>query len=166
MHLLKLPVMLCIMNHCVGGKKKVKIYAGSDHAGLKLKQHVIQILTNQKFQVEDLGTHDEASCDYADYAHAVSKAVIKDNQSFGLLVCGSGIGISIAANRHSGIRAALCTSSLEAKLSRMHNDANILVMGGRIIGTAMAEDIVEVFFKTQFEGGRHLARISKIETDN
>lgn len=141
----------------------MKIYAGSDHAGLALKQHLIKYLQSKGFEIEDLGTYTSDSCDYPDYAHAVAKKVISDPNSKGLLTCGSGIGISIAANRHKGIRAALCHTSLEAELSRKHNNANILVLGGRIIGEVLAEDIADKFYTTDFEGGRHAKRIEKIE---
>ncbi len=141
----------------------MKIYAGSDHAGLALKQSLIKFLQSKGFEVEDLGTYTTDSCDYPDYAHAVAKKVLAEPNSKGLLTCGSGIGISIAANRHKGIRAALCHTSLEAELSRKHNDANILVLGGRIIGEVLAEDIAEKFYATDFEGGRHAKRIAKIE---
>jgi len=141
----------------------MKIYAGSDHAGLALKQSLIKYLTQKGHEVTDLGTHVTDSCDYPDYAHAVAAKVLSDPDSKGILTCGSGMGISIAANRHPGIRAALCHNSLEATLSRKHNNANILVLGGRIIGEVLAEDIADKFFSTDFEGGRHQNRIEKIE---
>lgn len=141
----------------------MKIYAGSDHGGLGLKKVLISRLQELGHTVEDLGTHSDSSCDYPDYAHAVAEKIIADNGSMGILTCGSGIGISIAANRHAGIRAALCHNSLEAELARQHNDANILVMGGRMVGEALAVDMLEKFFSTEFSGGRHFARIKKIE---
>ncbi len=141
----------------------MKIYAGSDHGGFELKKTLIKRLQELGHQVEDLGTHSAVSCDYPDYAHAVAASVMADPGSFGLLTCGSGIGISIAANRHHGIRAALCHCSLEAELSRRHNDANVLVLGGRLVGEALAIDILEKFISADFEGGRHLKRIGKIE---
>ena len=141
----------------------MKIYAGSDHAGLALKLTLIKYLQKKGFEVEDLGTYTSDSCDYPDYAHAVAKKILSEPGTKGLLTCGSGIGISIAANRHKGIRAALCHTSLEAELSRKHNDANILVLGGRIIGEVLAEDIADKFYSTEFEGGRHSKRIEKIE---
>lgn len=141
----------------------MKIYAGSDHGGYELKQTLIKRLLELGHQVEDMGTHSLNSCDYPDYAHAVAANVISDPGSMGLLTCGSGIGISIAANRHHGIRAALCHCSLEAELARRHNDANVLVMGGRLVGEALAVDILEKFFATDFEGGRHTGRVRKIE---
>lgn len=141
----------------------MKIYAGSDHGGFELKKILIKRLQELGHQVEDLGTHSLASCDYPDYAHAVAANVIAEPGSLGLLTCGSGIGISIAANRHHGIRAALCHCSFEAELSRRHNDANVLVMGGRLLGDALAIDILERFLVTEFEGGRHTNRVNKIE---
>ncbi len=141
----------------------MKVYAGSDHGGLSLKKILVNRLVELGHQVEDLGTHSEASCDYPDFAHAVAERIVAEPGSMGILTCGSGIGISIAANRHSGIRAALCHNSLEAQLSRQHNNANILVMGGRLVGEALAIDILEKFFSTEFDGGRHENRIKKIE---
>ena len=141
----------------------MKIYAGSDHAGLSLKKILIAHLEKSGHQVEDLGTYTSDSCDYPDYAHKVAEKVLADPDSKGLLVCGSGIGISIAANRHPGIRAALVHCSLEAELSRKHNNANIVVMGGRIIGEEIAKDALDKFLATDFEGGRHEKRIKKIE---
>lgn len=141
----------------------MKVYAGSDHGGLSLKKILISRLVELGHQVEDLGTHSESSCDYPDYAHAVAERIKADPGSMGVLTCGSGIGISIAANRHHGIRAALCHNSFEAELSRQHNDANVLVMGGRLVGEALAINILEKFFSTSFDGGRHAGRIKKIE---
>lgn len=141
----------------------MKIYAGSDHAGLALKNILIAHLEKNGYEVEDLGTYTSDSCDYPDYAHKVAEKVLADSASKGLLVCGSGIGISIAANRHPGIRAALVHCSLEAELSRKHNNANIIVMGGRIIGEEIAKDALDKFLATDFEGGRHEKRIQKIE---
>jgi len=141
----------------------MKIFAGSDHGGFELKKTLIKRLQELGHQVEDLGTHSLASCDYPDYAHAVAASVIAEPGSYGLLTCGSGIGISIAANRHHGIRAALCHCSLEAELARRHNDANVLVMGGRLVGDVLAVDILEKFLAADFEGGRHTNRVNKIE---
>lgn len=141
----------------------MKIFAGSDHAGLALKKVLIAHLEKTGHQIEDVGTYTTDSCDYPDFAHAVAKKVLADPESKGLLVCGSGIGISIAANRHPGIRAALVHCSLEAELSRRHNNANVIVMGGRIIGEEIAKDALDKFLATDFEGGRHENRIKKIE---
>jgi len=141
----------------------MKVFAGSDHGGFLLKQTLIKRLTKHGHEVVDLGTDSQNSCDYPDFAHAVAKKILAEPGSMGLLTCGSGIGISIAANRHAGIRAALCHNSLEATLARQHNNANVLVMGGRLVGEALALDILEKFFSTSFEGGRHQTRIEKIE---
>ncbi len=141
----------------------MKIITGSDHAGLALKKILIAHLEKAGHQVEDVGTYTTDSCDYPDYAHALAKKVLADPESKGVLVCGSGIGISIAANRHPGIRAALVHCSLEAELSRRHNNANVIVMGGRIIGEEIAKDALDKFLATEFEGGRHENRIKKIE---
>ncbi|PKL50342.1 MAG: ribose 5-phosphate isomerase B [Candidatus Riflebacteria bacterium HGW-Riflebacteria-2] len=141
----------------------MKIYAGSDHGGFLLKQTLIKRLGELGHEVVDLGTDGQNSCDYPDYAHAVAEKILSEPGSMGVLTCGSGIGISIAANRHAGIRAALCHNSLEASLARQHNNANVLVMGGRLVGEALALDILEKFFSTSFDGGRHQARIEKIE---
>lgn len=141
----------------------MKIYAGSDHGGFALKNTLIKKIQELGHQVEDLGTNSIDSCDYPDYAHAVAEKVLAEKDSKGLLICGSGIGISIAANRHRGIRAALCQSGLEAVLSRNHNNANILVLGARIVGEALAVDILEKFLSAEFEGGRHASRVDKIE---
>ncbi|MDN5279016.1 MAG: ribose 5-phosphate isomerase [Clostridiales bacterium] len=143
----------------------MKVYAGSDHGGFNLKNTLIRKLEQLGHQVEDLGTNSADSCDYPDYAHAVADKVLADSGSMGLLICGSGIGISMAANRHPGIRAALCRTGLEAELSRMHNDANVLVLGERITGQALAEDILEKFMAAGFEGGRHSNRVKKIEIE-
>lgn len=141
----------------------MKVFAGSDHAGLPLKKKLLELLTAWGHQVEDLGTHTESSCDYPDFAHAVARRVVAEPGTIGLLTCGSGIGMSIAANRHPGIRAALCHDPLEARLCREHNDANVLVMGGRLLGEEMAAEILRVFLATSFSGGRHVHRIRKIE---
>lgn len=141
----------------------MKIYAGSDHGGFLLKKTLIRRLVELGHEVVDLGTNSEKSCDYPDFAHAVAREILADPGTMGILTCGSGIGISIAANRHAGIRAALCHNSLEATLARQHNDANVLVMGGRLVGEALAIDILEKFFSASFDGGRHQDRIEKIE---
>ncbi len=138
------------------------IAIASDHAGLDLKNKLKQELIDLDFEVFDLGTNDSKSVDYPDFGYAMAKA-IKDNKvSRGILVCGSGIGISIAANRHSNIRAALVHDSLGAKMARLHNDANVIVFGGRMIGTDVAMDCLHAFLNTNFEGGRHALRVEKL----
>lgn len=141
----------------------MKIFAGSDHAGLPLKKKLVEKLSELDQEPIDLGTDQETSCDYPDFAHAVARKVTDNPGTVGLLVCGSGIGMSIAANRHPGIRAALCHDPLDARLCREHNDANILVLGGRLIGEEMACEILLVFLNTAFSGGRHADRVRKIE---
>ncbi|AJD04733.1 ribose 5-phosphate isomerase B [Campylobacter lari] len=138
-----------------------KIYIASDHAGFVLKQEIINFLQEKNINFEDLGPFSEERCDYPDYAHLLSSKI--DENSFGILVCGSGIGMSIAANRHKNIRCALCNEPLSAKLSREHNDANVLALGARLIGVDMAFEIISNFINTSFSGGRHCVRISKIE---
>ncbi|MFZ2961240.1 MAG: ribose 5-phosphate isomerase B [Candidatus Ozemobacteraceae bacterium] len=141
----------------------MKIIAGSDHAGLALKKRLLERIRELGHETLDLGTDTTESCDFADYAHAVARRVVEEPGSLGLLTCGSGIGMSIAANRHPGVRAALCHTALEARLTRQHNDANILVLGSRILGEEAAIDTLEAFLATPFSGGRHVNRIRKIE---
>jgi ribose 5-phosphate isomerase B len=134
-----------------------------DHAGLPLKQAVMEAL-GDKVQWLDLGTHTNESCNYVDFGYAVGEAVSEGRADRGIVICGSGIGISIAANRFAKVRCALCTDSTMARLSRLHNDANVLALGARITGLAVALDCVEAFLNTEFEGGRHQARIEKLNT--
>jgi ribose 5-phosphate isomerase B len=136
----------------------------SDHAGFKLKEQLKSALEELGFDFEDLGTIDESSCDYPDFAHAVATGVVSGRYHYGVLVCGTGIGMSCAANRHRGVRAALCTESYAARMSREHNDANVLCMGSRIVGPGVAADILKTFLQTRFEGGRHGRRVDKIDT--
>ncbi|AXP08553.1 ribose 5-phosphate isomerase B [Campylobacter hepaticus] len=140
---------------------KKQIYIASDHAGFELKEKICLFLKEKEFLFHNLGTHDDASCDYPDFAHLLASKI--DNKSFGILICGSGIGISIAANRHPHIRCALCHESLSAELARKHNDANVLALGGRLIGIELAINIIQKFIQTPFEQGRHTQRIQKIE---
>ena len=138
------------------------IAVGSDHAGYKLKTSIKSLLNELGFSVLDLGTEDENSVDYPDYANKVVKAIKSGNAGNGVLVCGSGIGMSIAANRHKGIRAALCFDPSDVELARKHNDANILVLRGRLISKNQAKLCVKKFFSTEFEGGRHQLRVNKL----
>lgn len=140
---------------------KKRIYIASDHAGFTLKQEVLEFLSKNNISFEDLGPFDNARCDYPDYAHLLSSKI--NENSFGILICGSGIGMSMAANRHKNIRCALCNEPLSARLSREHNDANVLALGARLIGADMAFEIIANFIKTPFSSGRHCQRISKIE---
>lgn len=137
------------------------IHLASDHAGLGLKNILAGYLEKSGHKIVDHGTNSEQSCDYPDYAHALCQAVATSGET-GILVCGTGIGMSMAANRHSEIRAALCTSELAARLCRQHNDANVLCLGARITGDELALAIVDAFLSAEFEGGRHERRISKI----
>lgn len=141
-----------------------KIFIGSDHAGFNLKKIIVEyILENFEIEIIDKGTYSENSCDYPDYAIEVCKEVVNNPNSTGILICGTGIGMSITANKIETIRAALCTDTTMAKFSRLHNNANVLCLGARIIGPEVAKDIVKVFLNTNFEEGRHKKRIDKIE---
>lgn len=139
-----------------------KIAICSDHAGYELKSIVEGYLMSQGIEYEDFGTDSDASCDYADYAHPCAEAVESGRDYPGIGICGSGNGINMTLNKHQGIRAALCWTAEIAHLARQHNDANVLVMPGRFIGTEEADMIMTEFFNTSFEGGRHQRRIDKI----
>jgi len=135
-----------------------------DHAGVELKRELMAYLpTLGDYVPLDLGTEGNASVDYPDFGHAAAQALLSGKAALGVVVCGSGVGISIAANRHPGIRAALCANGLMARLSRQHNDANILALGARIVGVEVAKDCLSEFLKTPFEGGRHQKRIEKLD---
>jgi ribose 5-phosphate isomerase B len=140
----------------------MKIATGSDHAGFKLKEIVRQHLLEKGIEVKDFGTYSEDSVDYPDFAHPVANAVENKEVDFGIIMCGSGNGINMAANKHKGIRAALSWNAEIAKLSRQHNDANILTLPGRFIEEEEALKAVDVFLETAFEGGRHQKRVEKI----
>lgn len=141
----------------------MKIAIGSDHAGFRLKEIIKNFLKTKGIEVEDFGTHTEESVDYPDYAFKVTEAVSTGEFDFGILVCGTGIGMSISANKVKGIRAALCNDLYTAHASREHNNANVLCMGGRVVGDEVAKEIVNTFLNAKFEGGRHERRINKIE---
>ena len=134
----------------------------SDHAGFELKEQVKSWLESKGLSYQDFGTHSTDSCDYPDYAHPMAQAVEAGNVYPGIAICGTGNGIGMTLNKHQGIRAALCWNAEIAQLARAHNDANVLVMPGRFIAWDEAEKILEVFFATEFEGGRHQRRIDKI----
>ena len=134
----------------------------SDHAGYSLKEALKAEVEVLGFEALDLGTNSDASVDYPDFGNAAAKAVLGEEAQSAIIVCGSGIGISIAANRHVGIRAALCHSGLTAALSRRHNDANILALGARLIGEEEAKECVRSFLQTDYEGGRHNKRVEKL----
>jgi ribose 5-phosphate isomerase B len=138
------------------------IATGSDHAGFKLKEAVRKHLLEKGIEVKDFGTYSEDSVDYPDFAHPVANAVENKEVDFGIIMCGSGNGINMAANKHKGIRAALSWNAEIAKLARQHNDANILTLPGRFIEEAEALKAVDVFLETAFEGGRHQKRVEKI----
>jgi len=140
-----------------------RVAVGADHAGVDLKDELAALLRERGFDVEDRGTSGHGSVDYPDFAHAVCADVTSGHSELGLLVCGTGLGMSMAANRHLGIRAALCAEPFSARMSRMHNDANVLCMGARVVGAGLAEEILSVFLATAFEGGRHARRVAKIE---
>lgn len=141
------------------------IALGSDHAGLALKRELRAVLEKRGESVVDLGCDSEQSCDYPDFGHLVAEGVAEGRYRFGVLVCGTGIGMSIAANRHRGVRAALCTEALAARMSREHNDANVLCMGARIVGPGLAQAILEAFLEARFEGGRHERRVKKLDAE-
>ncbi len=139
------------------------IAIGSDHAGYGLKQIVIQHLEDLGIAFTDYGTYSSMSCDYPDFAEAVTSAIIKGQAERGILICGTGIGMSMAANRHREIRAALCDNCYSAKATREHNDANVLCMGARVVGEGLALQIVDTFLETEFSNGaNHVRRISKL----
>lgn len=138
------------------------VAVGCDHAGVELKKAVAAMLEKRGFQVQDFGTHDGASVDYPDFASEVSRRVGRGEAAFGVLVCGTGIGMSIVANKYRGVRAALCHTEFEARATRQHNDANVLCLGERVVGMGLGVAIAEAFFDTQFEGGRHQRRLDKI----
>ena len=138
---------------------------GSDHAGLALKQQLLAALAQLGAAYEDLGTYDENSCDYPDFAHAVARGVAVGRYRLGILVCGTGLGMSMAANRHPGVRAAVCSSSFEARMARQHNDANVLCLGARVIGVGVALETLNAFLAARFEGDRHARRVAKIEPE-
>ena len=139
-----------------------KIFISSDHAGYKLKEQIKSNFLN-KYKFEDLGTHDSnISVNYPDYAHKLCKKVSKNSKNMGILVCGSGMGMSMAANRHKKIRAAVCYSIKNTKLSRLHNNANIITLGSRLIKKNTAFKCIKAFINTKFEGGRHKKRVKKI----
>lgn len=141
----------------------MKIALGSDHGGYELKQAIMKHLQEEGYEFTDLGCYSLDSCDYPIYGEKVAKAVANKEYDFGILCCGTGIGISISANKVKGIRAACCSDCFSAKYTRMHNDANILCMGGRVVGSGLANQMVDLFLTTAFEGGRHQKRIDLIK---
>lgn len=138
------------------------IVIGCDHAGLSLKQKIVAHLKEHEIEVTDVGTHTAESCNYVDFAHAVCEAVTGGQADLGILVCGTGIGMSMAANKHAGIRAAACENTFSARMTRLHNDANVLCLGERVVGYGLACDMVDLFVGTEFLGGRHQARVDAL----
>ena len=138
-----------------------KVFLASDHAGFELKNELKEAIKGLGYEVVDLGTNDKNSVDYPDYAHLLASRL--EPNCYGVLVCGTGIGISIAANRHENVRCALCHDEFTARLAREHNDANVIAFGARVIGAGVAISAAEAFLKTEFAGGRHERRVKKIE---
>jgi ribose 5-phosphate isomerase B len=139
------------------------IIIGSDHAGFELKQKMKEHLQRRGFPVDDVGTHSGEPVDYPEVAHRVAEAVASGRSARGVVVCGTGLGVSMAANRHAGVRAAVAYDEDTARLSREHNDANVLALGGRSLDHALAERILDLWLDTPFAGGRHARRVAKIE---
>ncbi len=142
--------------------REMKIALGSDHAGFELKEDLRAYLAELKIEALDLGTYSEDPADYPDVAVKVAKKVARGEVERGLLICGTGIGMSIVANRFAGVRAALCHDLFTARVSREHNNANILALGGRLIGKGLAREILKVWLESEFQGGRHERRVNKI----
>jgi len=141
------------------------IVIASDHAGVELKTALFEIVRSRGRDIRDLGPSDTTSVDYPDFAHRVARAVADGEADAGILICGTGIGMSMSANRHRGVRAALCHDAFTAEMSRRHNDANVLCLGARVTGLGVAEQMVSIFLDTDFESGRHQRRIEKIEIE-
>ncbi len=140
------------------------IFLGSDHAGYALKQLLLAELAEAPRPTEDLGCFDESRCDYPDVAHLLAERVASTERAQGLLLCGTGVGMAMAANRHANIRAVVCSESFSARMAREHNDANVLCLGSRVVGAAHAVEITQAFLAATFSGGRHVARVRKMET--
>lgn len=143
--------------------KEKTIIIGSDHAAFGLKEKIKDLLVDLGYGVEDAGTYSEASVNYADYGKKVAQAVSTGEYAKGILLCGTGLGMSIQANRYKGVRAALCSDIFSVQMSRQHNDSNILVMGGRVVGDILAFELVKTWLNSEFEGGRHLDRINTLD---
>jgi ribose 5-phosphate isomerase B len=144
---------------------KGSLAIAADHAGYGLKEVIKAALLDWGIPCEDLGTYSGRPADYPTFAHEVANGVVANRFSLGILICGTGLGMSMAANRHSGIRAAVCSDDFSARMARFHNDANILCLGANVVGVGLAKDIVRTFLDTPFEGGRHISRIAKIEPE-
>jgi ribose 5-phosphate isomerase B len=140
-----------------------RVAVACDHAGIELKKVIAAELTKRGLAVEDLGTNTPQSCDYPDFAHALARSIEQGGTELGILVCGTGVGMSISANRHRAVRAVVCSEPVSARMSRKHNNANVLCLGARVIGTDTALDILDAFLSAEFEGGRHAGRVAKID---
>lgn len=140
-----------------------RIALGADHAGFSLKTELAEKLREAGHDVQDLGTYDTSSADYPQFAHAVASAILEGRSELGILVCGTGVGMSMAANRNRRIRAVVCSETFSARMARAHNDANVLCIGARVVGAGLGWEIVETFLGTSFEGGRHRRRVDMIE---
>lgn len=141
---------------------ELPIAIGADHAGFEYKNEIISYLEGQSLPVKDFGTHSSSSADYPDFAHPVANEVMKGMAGFGILICGSGNGVAMTANKHAGIRAAICWGEELARLARAHNNANIICIPARFVDLGLAKSMVEIFMSTPFEGGRHQQRVAKI----
>ena len=141
----------------------MKLVFAADHGGFALKADLITLARVLGHDIEDLGTHDPSSVDYPDYAHRAATILTEGGAERAILVCGSGVGMSLAANRHRGIRAVLCSDVYTGKMSRLHNDSNVLCLGARVVGVGLASEIMSSWLATAFEGGRHTGRVAKIE---
>lgn len=139
-----------------------KLILGCDHAAVEMKSQVKEHLISRGFEVEDVGTFSTESCNYPEIAHKLCQKIQSGEQKMGILICGTGIGMSMAANKHKGIRAACCSDVFSARLTRQHNDANVLCFGARVVGIGTALDLVDVFTDTEFEGGKHAVRVDMI----
>lgn len=141
----------------------MRLVFGSDHAGFELKTLLLELARERGWEVDDLGVHAATTCDYPDFAHAVAQQIAAHRATFGVLVCGTGTGMAMTANRYTGVRAALCHDAFTAEMARRHNDANVLCLGGRVTGVGVAMQILDLFLTTSFDGGRHASRVAKIE---
>jgi len=163
---LKISPPALFINRETGFRKvsfKVKIALGCDHAGFGLKEEIVSLLNSLKIEFVDCGTDSTASVDYPDFGEKVSRLVSSGKIERGILICGTGLGMSMVANKFPNVRASLCNDLFTAKMSRLHNDANVLVLGGRVIGKDLAYEIVKTWVSTPFEGDRHMKRLNKIK---
>lgn len=138
------------------------IAIGADHVGYEMKEQIKEYLEKKGIEYKDFGTYSSDSVDYPDYAVSVCKSIQSKECDLGILICGTGVGIGIAANKHNGIRCAICSETFSAKMARVHNDANVIAFGARVIGIETAKEIVDAFLSNEFEGDRHIRRVSKI----